>query len=87
MMKPVPKGAIEPAPRDAVPPGLPEAAASEAAPSEAAASEDSVPPHAQTQITALVKSMTLVPPGLKMFRPAVGGFILRSAPKGESSSE
>ena len=67
---------MEPAPLGTVAPGLPEAAAS-----EAAASEDSVPPHAETQITAHTKSVALVPPRLKMFRPVVGGFILHSAPK------
>ena len=70
MMNPVPKGAIEPVLGDTTASGLP----------EAAASEDSVPPHADTKITALMKSMALEPPRLKMLRPTVGGFISLSAP-------
>ncbi len=78
MMKPVPNGAMALAGGETEAPALPEAAASEAAPEaacEAAASEDSAAPHAETQITAPMKSVALEPPRLKMFRPTVGGFI------------
>ena len=67
-MNPVPKGAIE-ALGDTVAPGLP----------EAAGSEDSAP-HAETKITAPMKSVALEPPRLTMFRSTVGGFIALSAP-------
>ena len=71
MINPVPKGATEPSTTETAPqdswkqPPL----------------KTRAPPHAETKITAPMKSVALEPPRLKMFRPTVGGFISPSAPK------